>query len=58
MADVAGLKIGAVDCAPLPGTAAKSDAMTNAQPAIRFPNKIDIRTSSRSSTADNPAHPA
>lgn len=54
MADVAGLKTGAEDCAPLPGTAATSDATMNAKPAIRFPNKIDIRTSSRSSTAGVP----
>jgi hypothetical protein len=54
MADVAGLKTGAEDCAPLPGTAANSDATMNAKPAIRFPNKIDIRTSSRSSTAGIP----
>jgi len=57
MADGAALKIGAEDCAPLPGTAAQSAATMNAKPAIRFPNKIDIRTSSRSSTAGKPAAP-
>jgi len=54
MTEVVGLKTGVEDCAPFPGAAASTIAARNPKPARRFPNKVDIRTPSRSSNADNP----